>query len=96
MIADDCASPFLARLQGLPSGYGEGWFRRRRFGVTVTWSDDRRRCWLYGEELGGEDRISFNLYLLRDGRMELRPCEMPAEKVIDFVLDYEPIGGRQS
>lgn len=37
------------------------------------------------EELGGDDYISLNLYLPRSGAL-LRPCEMPEQKVIDFVL----------
>lgn len=90
MIADARIGAFLDCLRRLPAGYGEGVFARRRYGVTVTWSDDRRRCWLYGEELGGGDRVSFNLYLLQGDRRALRPCEMSAEKVIDFVLNYEP------
>jgi hypothetical protein len=93
VIADARIPAFLDRLRLLPAGYGEGVFAGRRYGVPVTWSDDRRRCWLYGEELGGGDRVSFNLYLLRGGRPALRPCEMPAEKVIDFVLNYEPRDG---
>jgi hypothetical protein len=37
------------------------------------------------EELGGGDYISLNLYLTARGA-RLRPCEMPAAKVVDFVL----------
>ena len=33
--------------------------------------------------------MSFNLYRLADGPV-LRPCEMPAETVIAFVLAYRP------
>lgn len=74
----------------MPVGYGEGSFDHRRYGVTLDASADRRRRWLYAEELGGTDRISFDLYALNDGRLALRPCEMPAAKVIDFVLRYIP------
>lgn len=87
-MSDDLGG-FLARLDRLPQGYGEGVYEGRRFGVTLTVSADKRRQWLYGEELGGRDRVSFNLYL-PSGRPALRPCEMPAEKVIDFVLNYQP------
>ncbi|EDZ45821.1 conserved hypothetical protein [Rhodobacterales bacterium Y4I] len=36
-------------------------------------------------ELGGGDYISLNLYRLASGA-RLKPCEMPADKVIRFVL----------
>lgn len=44
---------------------------------------------LVAEELGGRDYISLNFYDLRSGA-RLKPCEMPAEKVIAFVLAYQP------
>jgi hypothetical protein len=87
---DDLA-PFIAKIDTLPTGYSEGGFDGRRYGVTLDMSADRRRRWLWAEELGGCDRISFNLYMLGGGRAALRPCEMPAAKVVDFVLRYQPV-----
>ncbi len=43
---------------------------------------------LIAEELGGTDYISANLYWLDPPH--LKPCEMPAEKVISFVMDIVP------
>ncbi|MBB4659500.1 hypothetical protein [Parvularcula dongshanensis] len=80
---------FLERFARLPRGYTEGLYAGRRYGVIVTTSAGGRQHWLYAEELGGSDRISFNLYDLRSGP-KLKPCEMPAEKVVRFVLDYAP------
>ncbi|MBY9064188.1 hypothetical protein K7957_14695 [Sphingomonas yunnanensis] len=82
---------FLTRLDALPAGYGEGLFAGRRYGVTVARSADHRRQWLWAEELGGSDRVSFNLYRLGGDRSALRPCEMSGAKVIDFVLGYVPL-----
>jgi len=81
---------FLARLWRLPHGYSEGWFRGRRFRVMLNVSADRRRWKLFAEELGGPDRVSFNLYVLSVGAPVLKPCEMPARSVIDFVAGYAP------
>ena len=80
---------FLASLSALPDGYVEGSANDRRYGVTLTRSPDGRRQWLYAGQLGGEDRISFNIYLLGNGPA-LRPCEMPVEKVISFVASFRP------
>jgi hypothetical protein len=89
-MSDGDLATFAAGLDRITDGYGEGWYDERRYGVTLDASPDRRRRWLFAEELGGTDRISFNLYALTGGRLALRPCEMPAAKVIDFVLRYRP------
>lgn len=79
---------FLDAIEAWPPGYGEGVYDGRRWGVTLNGRADRRRVWLYGEELGGTGRVSFNLYRVAGGRAALRPCEMPAARVIAFVLGY--------
>lgn len=81
---------FLSALESLPLGYSEGRFLGRRYGVTVNRSDDGRRWWLFGRELGGTDIVSLNLYRTTNGKIALRPCEMPAEKVTAFVRAYRP------
>jgi len=87
---DGDLSLFLERFDVLPLGYGEGTFAGRRYGVTVRASEDGKRGWLFGEELGGRDRVSCNVYRLGGGRARLLPCEMPAEKVVAFVLGFVP------
>lgn len=58
--------------------------------MTVKRSEDGKRTWLYGEELGGTDIVSFNFYrLIRSGPM-LKPCEMSSATVVEFVLGFEP------
>lgn len=81
---------FLARLDTLPAGYSDGLYRGRRYGVTIRSSEDGRRRWLYGEELGGPGRVSCNVYLLEGGDLALRPCEMPLDTVVRFVLEFSP------
>lgn len=73
-----------------PDGYVHGTFDGRAWGVTVKRSQDSKRIWLYGEELGGTDIVSFNLYRLAGPGSVLRPCEMSSAKVIEFVLGFEP------
>lgn len=81
---------FIARLQSLPNGYSTGLFDKQKYAVTISSSADGRRYKLYGEELGGDDFVSLNLYIPTNGKPQLKPCEMPAEKVINFVLSYQP------
>ncbi len=88
---DPSETPLLASLSALPRGYSEGVFEGRRYNLTVKASEDGRRWWVWGEELGGHDRISGNLYQLADGRVLLKPCEMSADKVETFIRGYESV-----
>ncbi|WP_413717732.1 hypothetical protein [Silicimonas sp. MF1-12-2] len=58
----------------------------RRYRVVKSQMANGRSQKLEAEELGGTDYISFNLYRLASGEALLKPCEMPAEKVVDFVM----------
>ncbi|MBY2908544.1 hypothetical protein [Rhizobium leguminosarum] len=81
---------FEDALAKLPDGYVDGYFGNRSWGVTVKRSEDGKRTWLYGEELGGTDIVSLNLYGLAGSGSTLKPCEMSSTKVIEFVLGFEP------
>jgi hypothetical protein len=81
---------FESALAAIPSGYGEGVYEGLRYGVTVRKSRDGKRTSLFAGALAGGDIVSFNLYSLRSGERSLRPCEMPVQKVVAFVLGYVP------
>lgn len=81
---------FVAAFDLLPEGGYGGTFQGRRYRVTKTVMVTGRSQKLEAEELGGNDYISFNLYRLAGGESLLKPCEMDAEKVIDFVLNMVP------
>ena len=81
---------FESALAAIPSAYGEGLYEGLRYGVTVRKSRDGKRTNLFARALAGGDAVSFNVYRLRCGEGLLRPCEMPAEKVVAFVLGYVP------
>lgn len=78
----------LSALRTLQTGYSEGCFDGRLYGLTVKVSGDEKRWWLWAEALGGSDRVSANLYVLGDGRVLLKPCEMAAAKVEAFITGY--------
>jgi hypothetical protein len=80
---------FESALAAIPSGYGEGVYEGLRYGVTVRKSRDGKRTNLFARALAAGDVVSFNLYRLRSGEDSLCPCEMPAEKVVAFVLGYK-------
>ncbi|WP_368040303.1 hypothetical protein [Ruegeria atlantica] len=68
---------------GLITGYAHG----KRYIVNRTEFSDGKSQKLVAHAMGGGDYISLNIYLTRNGSL-LRPCEMPAEKVTEFVLAF--------
>lgn len=86
---NDLAS-FVAAFDRLPEGGYGGTFADKRYRITKTVMVTGRSQKLEAEELGGNDYISFNLYRLAGGESLLKPCEMPEEKVMDFVLNLVP------
>ena len=90
MPPDTSPQAVWARLGALPRGWFTARFDGRRYGVSNVAHAGGRSFKLYAEELGGPDRISLNIYAPPSGTPALRPCEMPVDKVIAFVLGAEP------
>jgi hypothetical protein len=82
------SADFEAALAPLPEDYSEEISEGRRYGVSYRRSDDGRRNSLFARELARTDIVNFNLYRLGSGNASLKPCEMSAEKVRDFVLGF--------
>ena len=76
--------PILISINKIPEGYSEGIYHYKKFGITKSTFNNGHSFKVYGEELGGNNFISFNYYLIK-GRNLIKPCEMPAAKVIDFL-----------
>lgn len=87
------SAEFECALAAFPEGYSEGIYENRRYGVTLHRSGDGRRNSLFARELAGTDIVSFNLYRAGKGGASLKPCEMSAEKVREFVLGFRQVSG---
>jgi hypothetical protein len=81
---------FDAAFAKLATGYSEGFYEGQRFGLIVRRSGDGRRNSLFARELAGTNIVSFNLYRVSSDGTLLKPCEMSAETVVAFVLDFRP------
>ena len=80
---------FLSAFDALPLGSFTGIADGRRYVCVKSGFAGGSSQKLVAEELGGTDYISLNLYRLANGA-QLRPCEMPEAKVVDFVLGLVP------
>ena len=81
---------FVDAFDQLPRGGYGATFDGRRYRVLKSSLVSGRSEKLEAEELAGTDYITFNLYRLADGQTLLKPCEMPADKVMAFVLGVVP------
>lgn len=80
----------LEKIQNFPIGYSEVLFKNRKYGVTRTDFNGGKSIKVYAEELGGNDFVSLNFYITKNCE-NLKPCEMPQEKVIHFLNHYKLI-----
>ncbi len=78
----------LSKIQRLPLGYSEVLYKNTKYGVTRTDFNSGKSIKLFAEELGGNDFVSLNYYIT-DSEEILKPCEMPEQKVFDFLNHYK-------
>ncbi len=76
-----------ALVDRVPVGWSEVAYDGRRWGLTRTDRAAGGTTSIYAEELGGAGCVSANVWRTRTGRV-LRPCEMPAERVLDFLRGW--------
>lgn len=80
---------FAAALKAIPRGTTTGHAAQTRFTATRSDFNAGRSIKLVAEALDGSDYISLNFYdLCRGG--QIAPCEMSHDKVIEFVMRYQP------
>ena len=76
---------FHKKLLTLEDGSYDVLYYNKRYLLSKQTQLNSKLIKLYAEELGDNNFISLNYYpLIGDGL--LRPCEMPDDKVIDFIL----------
>ncbi|MGI8458950.1 MAG: hypothetical protein ACR2LI_12675 [Propionibacteriaceae bacterium] len=71
----------------VPEGWSAVVYEGRRYGLTRVTRAGGGSVSIYAEELGGPDVVSTNVYRTTSGEV-LRPCEMPAEKVLAFLRGW--------
>ncbi|MGM7423104.1 hypothetical protein [Cellulosimicrobium sp. CpK407] len=77
-------------LKALVAAIPEGWSRARigehSWGVTRTTHADGRAISVDAERLGGTEALGANVWITSHGAL-MRPCEIPAETVWQFLRD---------
>ncbi|GAA3561020.1 hypothetical protein GCM10022197_15680 [Microlunatus spumicola] len=78
-----------ALVERVPLGWTEVAYAGRTWGLTRADHAGGGTTTLYAEELGGTSAVSANVWRTSGGDV-LRPCEMPAAVVVDFLRGWEP------
>lgn len=78
----------IRHIQQIPLGYSEVVYQNKKYSLTRRNFNDGKSIKVFAQELGGKDFISFNWYLTEKGE-QLKPCEMPTQKVLDFLKNYQ-------
>lgn len=76
---------FNEKILALNDGSYDVYFNDKRYLLSKQTLLQGKLIKLYAEELGGNDFISLNYYP-NIGEGLLKPCEMPVEKVVNFIL----------
>jgi hypothetical protein len=74
----------LDKIKQFPIGYSYAIYEGKKYGITRTDFNNGKSFKVFAQELGGSKYISLNYYLTKLGD-NLRPCEMPKQKVIHFL-----------
>lgn len=77
-------SSVLEDIRRIPLGYSFGIFDSKKYGITKSIFNGGKSYKIFAEELGGKDFYSLNYYITRRSDL-LKPCEMSAQRVIDFL-----------
>ena len=73
----------------VPVGWTEVGYAGRTWGLTRTDRAGGATTTVYAEDLGGTSAVSANVWHTSGGDV-LRPCEMPAQVVLDFLRGWTP------
>ena len=78
----------LELIRKIPVGYSEGIYNNIKYSVTKEVFNKGKSFKIYAKELKGNDFISLNYYITSTSEL-LKPCEMPEQKVINFLRNVE-------
>ncbi len=85
---------FHDKLLVIGNGSYDVLYQEKRYLLTKETQLNSKLIKLYAQELGGNNFISLNYYpYIKNGL--LKPCEMPEEKVIEFVLNMRKTGKQE-
>ncbi|MDF1728510.1 MAG: hypothetical protein P1U53_12260 [Sulfitobacter sp.] len=75
--------------EALPQGECRGTWQRTAWTCSKSSFAKGRALKIVAEGLGGKGYVSMNIYMLEEGP-QLFPCEMPAQRCIDFLQGFCP------
>lgn len=92
MSAEAGPDELAALVDRVPPGWSEVAYAGGTWGLRRTDRAGGGTTTLYAERLGGTSFVSANVWRTAGG-VVLRPCEMPAADVLDFLRGWTPTPG---
>lgn len=77
-------STVLELIVKIPEGFSYGAYMGTKYSITKDVFNDGKSYKIFAKDLDGKDFISLNYYITNSNEI-LKPCEMPEQKVIDFL-----------
>ena len=74
----------IKALTKIPLGHSYGSYQGKKYGISRSDFNKGKSVKIYAAELAGTDFVSLNVYFTSTETL-LKPCEMPEEKVLDFL-----------
>jgi hypothetical protein len=88
-VPDAAPEELHALVERVPPGWTAVAYDGSAWGLTRTDHAGGATSTLYAEQLGGTGVVSANVWRTSGGEV-LRPCEMPARVVLDFLRGWTP------
>ena len=82
-------TPLAELVDRVPEGWTLVSYENRQYGLSRTTRANGKSISVLARELGGRDLVSANIYTTSKGH-QLRACEMPDQKVLDFLTGWRP------
>ena len=81
-------SILYTNISKIPLGYSKGMYHGEIYGISKSEFNKGKSIKIFAESLAGNNFISLNYYMTSNGEV-LKPCEMPEQKVRDFLNGLE-------
>jgi hypothetical protein len=88
-MTDETPADLASLIEAVPEGWSRVTYAGRPYGLTRHTKAGGKVVSILAEELGGPDLVSANVHRTTTAD-HLRPCEMPAAKVLEFLRGWEP------
>ena len=79
---------FLEIINSIQEGFSIGTYKGEKYSILKNTFNAGKSFKIFAKSLSGNDYISLNYYVTSTKEW-LKPCEMPEQKVVDFLMNVQ-------